>query len=324
MKNLLPKYGIFSPYTIMLHQNATGEHPKDFIKKALILFDKLLLIPSGLGDIGATNAIITKEEYLSHIDINHPFCSSKEFQKMFLLDRDFFQDTEKLHKEIHYNKEDDLWMGPQGDIYVDWVRQYVDKVSDKDISAGDKLEMEKMFIGNISYDYKMLSYTMKLSNDFSGLFSELHEQALRATLNSGIKANDKVIKSTGNINYFDFANLSWESIIELRNSEFTKNFRIKIIELAEKYSNEDNPDQFSNDLTDYIEDSKFDFIGKKIPKTRQSILTGIGSNLPSPILINPIGVASSISDINKNKKIKNEFGWLIFIQKTRKMVKMST
>lgn len=82
MNTRFPQIGVFSPYTLMLHCSSTGEKRSDFIKRALILFDNLLFIPRGLGDITARNAIITKEGFLARIDQDDPICSSKEFQKI--------------------------------------------------------------------------------------------------------------------------------------------------------------------------------------------------------------------------------------------------
>ncbi len=319
----LPEIGVFSPYTLMLHSQVTGENSAQFIKRALILFEKLLIIPTGIS-IGKNDAILTKEKYLFFIDRYSPFCSSKEFHDLFLLDSDLFEDTDKIYEKIWNNEDDDLWSGTHGDTFVDFVSNYVENVAGKDASISEQWGMKKMFIGNISHDIKTLSWVMKTSNKLSGLFSDIHEQAIRATIGSRAPFYNKIVQTTGEINYFDFSQLTWENIMELRKSEFLKIFRNKIIEWTNEYSKEEKPEKYSANLKIFIEDAKFKFIDINSPQTRQSILTGICGNLPSPIIINPISLLSSISDAKKAITLKKDYGWLVFIQRAYSKLKDGT
>ena len=117
--------GVFSPYTLMLHSEGTGESPVCFLKRASIIFERLLLFPLGLGNMGEPDELISKETYLSAFTKEEPSVVG-DVCKIVVLHRDLIGDVDSFFEELHTPESDDLWMGDASDKYIDFVRQLVD------------------------------------------------------------------------------------------------------------------------------------------------------------------------------------------------------
>lgn len=109
----------------------------------------------------------------------------------------------------------------------------------------------------------------------------------------------------------DFDAYSWNEILELRNDDNIKAFRMVIYGLLQKNNNIDRMlfKKILSDLWSLVTDVK--------PNVRQTILEAIGSNLPSPIGINPIGIATSLRDICEANCLKRKFGHIFFVQQLK-------
>ena len=53
------------------------------------------------------------------------------------------------------------------------------------------------------------------------------------------------------------------------------------------------------------------------PNVRQSLLGAIGSNLPSPIVVNPIGIGLALKEVFESRLRAKKFGHVFFVQKMR-------
>lgn len=216
-----------------------------------------------------------------------------------------------------------MWTGENSSNYIDFVMKYVQLKNgyDKpDIQSRDHNEELKYYIGTISMDFQILAEATRRFENFSGLFSEIHEQAFTATygLNETKTKSKKVITAVETINYFDFGSLTWDEIIVLRKSEFVNEFRKKVWEWTNEFNSEVNNIEVENKISKYIDDAKFDFIEKRKPNQLKSTLTGILGNIPLPIPINPVSIVSAIEQAVADNKAQKEFRWLLFIQKARK------
>jgi hypothetical protein len=68
-----------------------------------------------------------------------------------------------------------------------------------------------------------------------------------------------------------------------------------------------------------IQDDLWQLAADVRPNIRQSVLAGIGSNLPSPIFVNPIGVGLALKEIWDARERENQYGHVFFIQNMRQL-----
>lgn len=316
------KYGVFTPYSLLLYSECNKDNPANFLKRNAILFENLVIVPQGIGPLDGS-VMFTKLSYMNAYS-KEKIKYKKELEELLLTIDDFVSDEASLRNYyIPNNPETSMWMGSNSDNYIDFIKKYVQIKHGYDSpeiqSREHKKELE-YYVGTISGDFQILTETIRNLDSFSGLYSEIHEQAFTATYGKmeSKSENKKVINAIETINHFDFGRLTWDEIIELRKSEFNKDFRIKIFEWTEEYSHNPNNIEIETKIEKFIDDAKFDFIEKHKPNLIKSTLTGIAGNIPLPIPVNPVSIVSSVNQVRKEKNIKNEFGWLFFIQKARK------
>lgn len=58
------KFGIFTPYSLSLYSETNSDNPGNFLKRNAILFEKLVIVPQGIGPLDGTG-LFTKESYLN-------------------------------------------------------------------------------------------------------------------------------------------------------------------------------------------------------------------------------------------------------------------
>ncbi len=311
----IPTYGVFTQPVLMMHGHRTGERSHAYLKRALVLFEKLVFIPEGLGDMGGPDESISKRVWISKVAAADEPDAVKRLEQLILLDRDLVTDVKSFHDSMMDFREDDLWTGIHSDRFVSFVSRLVDD----DDSLTDKWEMKKFFIGSIDSDYRLLRAITRDFDDCTALLSEIHEQAVLATFGTPTPNPDSVLRRVADLNTFDFAQLSWSQIFRLRESGFVTDFRKKIAEWVMKYGMSDDLASFQQSLAKMVDEAKYDLIGAVEPNVRGTILSAIGGNLPSPIGVNPISLFGSVRDTMKQHSLKKKFGWLFFIQRCRKM-----
>ena len=310
----LPPYGVFTQPALMMYEHCTGEYSQAYLKRALILFEHLVFIPSGLGDMGGPDQVISKRQWLSRLAARDEPEALDALEALVLLDRDLVDDVDGFRSSLVDSGPDDLWSGTQSDRFISFVDEFVDA----DEAIDDKLEMKKFFVANIDYDYRLFRLIARDFSECTALLSEIHEQAVLATYGTGTPNPETVVRTLGDLNTFDFAQLPWQDIFRLRQSGFADDFRNKIAEWSVSYAQADDHAAFQRSLKQLIEDAKFQLIGAVEPNVREAVLSGIGGNLPSPIGVNPIGLFGSAKDVAKQTRLKKTFGWLFFIQRCRK------
>ena len=105
----------------------------------------------------------------------------------------------------------------------------------------------------------------------------------------------------------DFDSLTWGQIFELREDKFIKSFRKSI----RPYLEGTIPTEKAYSIK--LQRDLWDFISEMKPSIMGSWMSGIFSNIPG-LPFNPVGMALSAQDIEKNQQISNKFGHLFFIQ----------
>jgi len=111
----------------------------------------------------------------------------------------------------------------------------------------------------------------------------------------------------------DFDEFTWDEILELRDDKYVKSFRNVVYELM------NNGTSIEPSLQQRVQDDLWHLAADMRPNVRQSVLGAIGSNLPSPLIVNPIGVGLALKDIRDNRERENKYGHVFFIQKMRRV-----
>ena len=109
----------------------------------------------------------------------------------------------------------------------------------------------------------------------------------------------------------DVSDIDWGDILELREDVAAKKFRSLVQDAI--YSGTD----IQQHLIEQVNGGLWSLVSDVKPKVRQTYLEVIGANLPSPILLNPIGVATGIRDIKKSHDLVSSYNHLFFLEKAR-------
>lgn len=109
----------------------------------------------------------------------------------------------------------------------------------------------------------------------------------------------------------DFDAFTWDEILELRDDKYVKAFRNAVYVLMGSNTSLDSS------LQQRVQTDLWSLANDVRPNVRQSVLAGIGSNLPSPLLVNPIGISLAWKDIHDNRERDKKYGHIFFIQKMR-------
>ena len=147
------------------------------------------------------------------------------------------------------------------------------------------------------------------------MITELHEKAVLETLSQKTATTPEQVSTVlGDLLSIDFGSLSWSEVFTLRKSGFANDYRDRVAEWALAHQDSDI-DLLTSSLNTFIRDSVFELIGDTEPNLRETILSGIGGNLPSPIIVNPISMFSAARDAKKAHSLKSKYGWLYFVQR---------
>lgn len=111
----------------------------------------------------------------------------------------------------------------------------------------------------------------------------------------------------------NFDSFSWGEVLELREDKYVKSFRAAVYELIKSEA------PFEAALQQKVQDDLWALAADVRPNVRQSVLAGIGSNLPFPMALNPIGVGLALKDIRDNRARENRYGHVFFIQAARQL-----
>ncbi|MEO9551918.1 MULTISPECIES: hypothetical protein [Flavobacteriaceae] len=305
---MIPKFGLFTPYTLRFHSEYYNEDANAFLKRCMVMFENMTFVSRREQDNDFIEKTIRTQTNENIKGILEYFKPAEE-----LVTADFISDISFTVKP-----ESNMYYGPNHDTFVNFIKDFLTKKFGFDahnIQNAKEYEMLDFYATALSADFNYLFQISKKNEEVSALYTELHKDAYFTTYNQNAIIPERVLQKICSLNYFDFAKLSWAEIIELKRSKFISDFRIKFSEWLNDYSTSQNIEEFEKRIDRYIKESNFDFLSRNKPNVKSEVASGILGNIPLPFSIpNPVAIYSSISQVKKEIKLKNEFGWLFFIQ----------
>lgn len=104
----------------------------------------------------------------------------------------------------------------------------------------------------------------------------------------------------------DLEGISMEGILKLRKSEFLSLFW-EFIDSLENHKGD------LSKIDKQIISNILELVRTVKPNVKETIFKGIIGNLPSPIVVNPAAIASSVNEVEQQIELKKKHGWLFFL-----------
>lgn len=244
-----------------------------------------------------------------------------EFRRLFLLDHQVWPDYADFANRLRDSTEHDLWHGPSAKRFAQWV---ADRVED-DVRTGktgdsprERREGAKSYIGNLSYDYKLLVAASQRSDEFAGLFSRLHQEAASSTFGTHEVTGETIVQSLAEVAMCDFGALSWEQIFILRRSGFVDDFRKQIADWTMTTNSHLTPDQLGRSIDRLVKDAMFSLIEETKPDLPLSVMSAVVGAIPG---LGALASAKTLYDASTELHRQRQYGWLYFVQSVRALTR---
>lgn len=298
------KIGLFTPYTLKFHADYYNESSVNFLKRSFIIFDEMAYIAPRRKDDGFLEKVINFSNVQK--DVLSAFKPIKEF-----VDEEYISDI-----SFQVMPESNMYYGPNRDLFMNFIKDFIKKKFDFDpnnYKTKNEFEILDYYTSALSADVNYLFQISKKLPEVSALYTELHKDAYLATYSEKTVSPESLLKSIGAVNYFDFSQLSWDQIIELKQSRFLEDFRVKFSEWLIELESSNNSLLFEQKIDKYIKEANFNFLRQKKPLTRINVLSRVIENIPT-VVPNPLAVYNALSQTVNDFQTEEEFGWMFFIQ----------
>jgi hypothetical protein len=276
------------------------------LKRLSILFDNVVF-NSMYCPIGENDFFKTQSDFLSRIlsdrfEESSKLSKNKKFQKIFINCNDFIEDEEKFERGMRDSVPEEI---------INRIFSYAYK---KEMPEGEIIHTRefKLLCGDMWRDIQLYSSFRNIEPNIAGnLSSNFGHVITDFSKNEGLLLNELVSNSTM---IPDFGDLSWDQIIELREDKYIFKFRKKVEETLKT-----SQSSLSSTIDRDIISGLWDIATYAKPKIGMTVLDGILTNLPSPLIVNPYGVYKSVSEVIDKKKSIEHNGWVFFIQNARRI-----
>jgi hypothetical protein len=172
----------------------------------------------------------------------------------------------------------------------------------------------KHLVGDLTYDLSLFTRFKQEFPDTSGNISSIYSDIFDPNLGISQSAPIELIAESTYIP--DFSTLSWDLIFELREESLVKDFREKFHSFNKASS------KTCFDLNECIIDSLWSLARQVQPNVGATTLSAIVTNIPTGPIPNPLAVANSLKDVYNSKKLKDQYGWVFFIQHLREKTRL--
>lgn len=281
------------------------------MKRYAILFDRIIFNRHGapIGSFGIeslaefVSMLISTGESLKG---RKSLGKNKRFQSLFVDCWDVVKDAERF-ESIRYDVVPEEARSRLGEFCFSEVRRVNGLPAD---SYAFDIDDVKELSGDLYADIGLNILAGAEGLDIIPNYSPLIGRALE---NEVVLANGQCHELfNGGLLVPDFDSFSWDEVLELREDKYVIAFRTAVYELMKGGTS------FDSALQQKVQADLWGLADDVRPNVRQSILAGIGSNLPSPIVVNPIGVGLALKDISDNRIRENRYGHVFFIQSARR------
>jgi len=280
--------------------------PAQFLYKRLAIFFEDVIFNPRYCPIGRDDIFKTHTDYLAmlvsdNIEDGKILAKNKGFKSVFINCWDYIDDVEKFETGLDNLLEKEL---------MNKVFSYAyEKEMPKD--AFLHTEEFKQLCGDMWRDLQLYTGFREIEPNTAGnLSSHFGEIFTDFSRSEGLLINELSFNST---QIPDFGELSWEQIFELRKDPLVKKFREKI------YTNFNTLKDFDDEIMSRL----WDIASYAKPNIKGTIIKGILSNLPSPTIVNPVGLGAAVKDTFNDYNLEKSKGWLFFIQKARSLTEVS-
>ncbi len=313
------KFGIVTHGMLTLQTLTSEVNYIPMVKRAAILFDKLIYTTTPYSAI--SDRFLGWDKIIPRLFDNDEIIDSKKLLDLFIPIQEVVEEYNWFLKETIYdrkNKEISLMEGERGKRLEEFTWDLLKKKKIDDKDSKQYYDNAKRYFAYLANDYRIIGRLSFIQSEISGLFTEIHEEAINFVLGDTKVTEKKIIKNIQELNFFDFGQLTWDEIFVLRESEFAKSFRNKVNELSQTFESSQN---LKHDLGEWINDAKFSFIERRKPKPKTAIVNMVLTNMPLPFPVNPYSIYDSTKTVIEERKVKKEFDWLFFIQKAKEYSK---
>jgi hypothetical protein len=281
------------------------------LKRYALLYDNILFdrrgCPIGPGEIAETLAdyvslLICEGSTLEEMKI---LGKNKSFSSLFVDCWDVVDNAEKFNSEVFSTIDEDIQQRI-GDFSHKEIRRINGLPEDSyDYDIDDVKEINGDLFIDIGINKLLLERGIEIVPSYSPIVGRAlqNEYKYRGIECHSLFEEDVLVP--------DFDSLSWGEILDLREDKYLKAFRKVVFDIATSTNNVEPAlvARVQSDLWNLVSDAK--------PNVARTFLTGILGNLPSPIVLNPIGVGAAIKDTYDAKKLEAKYGHVFFINNMR-------
>ena len=281
------------------------------LKRYALLYDNILFdrrgCPIGRGDIAETLAefismLICEGETLED---RKKLGKDKDFSKLFVDCWDVVDNAEKFNSEVFSTIDEDI-QKRIGEFSHQEVRRVNGLPED---SYKYDIDDVKEINGDLFIDIGVNKLLLEQGIELVPSYSPIVGRALKNEYeHNGIECHSLF---NSDILVPDFDSLSWGEIIDLREDKYLKAFREVVFGIAT------TSDDLDPALVSKVQGDLWELVADAKPNLARTFLSGILGNLPSPTVLNPIGVASALKDANDARKLESKYGHVFFINNMR-------
>ena len=293
-----------------------GISPENVLKRYALLFDNVIFNRDGC-PIGKGQLASTLGEYVSMLISEastlagrRQLAKDKGFSKIFIDCWDIVKDAKAFQDNLPTAIRSDV-LNRIGTFCHQEIRR-LNNV-EQDSYSYDIDEVRVLYgdiYGDIGVNQLLLNENIEVIPSYCPLIGRALSDEYKV---QGIECHD-LFKEQVLVPNFD--ELSWGEIIDLRNDKYVKSFRDVIYEISEKGQslNKGLVSKVQNDLWSLVADEK--------PNITKSFLTGVIGNLPSPTIVNPIGVFAACKDVYDATQSEKRYGHVYFVHNLKsKLIK---
>ncbi|MFQ6334005.1 hypothetical protein [Methylophilus sp. 3sh_L] len=231
--------------------------------------------------------------------------SNKKFRELFVDCWDVVSDADKFEAD-RYAVINDLPLDGLGDFCFAEIRRENNLSEDSyDFDIDDVKILSGDLYADIGLNFLAVSEGLDVIPNYSPIIG-------RALTNEITKRNGQCHDLFGgDLLIPNFDSYSWDEILELREDRHIKAFRKVAVDAMEGSKPLDTAieQRVMSDLFRLARDVK--------PDVTHAVLNGVGSNLPSPLMVNPLAIALSMKDVKDNMDRDKKYGHVYFIQGMR-------